>query len=205
MAEIDGIGNNSLYFTSLQAANSAAVRNQKTEKAKEADKLEKARKTSFTDALKKAGESQTFKLNGLPPEIQGMSIDEAGIFLRDAVDAAGDALSNNINAETLANFKKSVAQFITFVVENNFEEYRKDHPLAAKLKRRRLPAVKAPVNVFGNYNTVTTNIPQQLRIETINRKLDEITRDVLKRQIDNLKILSNIDEVKGLVVDILNG
>ena len=40
MAEVDGLGNNSLYFASLQAASSAAVRQQKSEKAKETKKIE---------------------------------------------------------------------------------------------------------------------------------------------------------------------
>lgn len=202
MAEVDGLGSNSFSLASLLAASSTAARNQKTEKANEAANVKKNR---FSDAIKNANKDQFLKMTGLPPEVQGMDIEEASIFLRDAVDTAGTALSHSLNNENLNNFKKAVSQFISFVVENNYEEYRKDHPVAAKLKRRQLPAQKPPVNVFGNYNTVPSNIPQQVRIEAINRKLDEIARDVLLRQSDNLKILSSINEVKGLVVDIYNG
>lgn len=203
MAEIDGLGNNSLYFASLQAASSAAVRQQKSEKAKETSSTSKSR---FSQILKKADEETVFSTRGLPPEIQGMSMEDAGIFLRDAVDNAGEMLKGNINAENLKAFKDAVSQFITFVVNNNFEEYRKDHPQVAKAKRLHRPEpLKMPVNVFSNYNTTPEKFPQSVRIQVINQKLDEITRDVLKRQSDNLKILSNINEVKGLVVDILNG
>ncbi len=206
MAEVEGLNSNSLYFASLQAANAAAVRQQKTEKAKEADKLNKARKSTFTDALKKADDEQAFSLKGLPPEIQGMSLDEAGIFLRDAVDAAGNELASVINAENLNNFKKAVAQFITFVVENNFEENRKEDPRVLIARKRGQPEpTLPPTAVFSTYNTQRRKINPKITIQVINQKLDEITRDVLKRQSDNLKILSNINEVKGLVVDILNG
>jgi len=203
MAEVDGLGNNSLYFASLQAANSAAVRQQKAEKAKETSNLKKSR---FAEALKKADEETVFETRGLPEEIRGMSMEDAGIYLRDAVDNAGEMLKGNMNAENLKAFKDAVSQFITFVVNNNFEEYRKDHPQVAKAKRLHRPEpLKMPVNVFSNYNITPEKFPQSVRIQVINQKLDEITRDVLKRQSDNLKILSSINEVKGLVVDILNG
>lgn len=203
MAEVDGLGNNSLYFASLQAASSAAVRQQKSEKAKETSSTQKSR---FSQILKKAEDETVLSTRGLPPEIQGMSMEDAGIFLRDAVDDAGEMLKENITAENLKAFKQAVSQFITFVVNNNFEEYRKDHPQVAKAKRLRRPEpFKMPVNVFSNYNITPEKFPQNVRIQVINQKLDEITRDVLKRQSDNLKILSSINEVKGLVVDILNG
>ncbi|MCQ2596952.1 MAG: YaaR family protein [Treponema sp.] len=203
MAEVEGLGNNSLYFASLQAASSAAVRQNKTEKAKESGNVKKSR---FADILKKTESENVISTKGLPPEIEGMNMEEAGIFLRDAVDAAGENLKNNITAENLKAFKEAVAQFVSFVVENNFEEYRKDHPQVEKAKRLKRPEpLKMPVNVFSNYNITPEKFPQRVRIQVINQKLDEITRDVLKRQSDNLKILSNIDEVKGLVVDILNG
>lgn len=203
MAEVDGLGNNSLFFASLQAASSAAVRQQKSEKAKETDTVKKSR---FSDILNKTSEESVKSTKNLPPEIENMSMEEAGIYLRDAVDMAGENLKNGINTENLKQFKEAVSQFITFVVDNNFEEYRKDHPQVIKAKKLHRPEpLKVPVNVFSNYNITPERFPQSVLVTTINQKLDEITRDVLKRQSDNLKILNNIDEVRGLVVDILNG
>ena len=204
MAEIDGLNGNSLYFASLQAASSAATRNQKTEKAKESANVKKSR---FAEILKKTDEEQTLTAKGLPPEIQGMSIEDAGIFLRDAVDTTGEILKSNINSENLKAFKQAVSQFITFVVENNFEENRKEDPKVLIARRKGLsePTLPPAPGVFSTYNTQRRKINPKITIKVINEKLDEITRDVLKRQSDNLKILSNINEIKGLVVDILNG
>jgi len=203
MAEVDGLGNNSLYFASLQAASSAAVRQQKTEKAKETGNLKKSR---FADVLKKTDSESLKSTKNLPPEVHNMSMEEAGVFLRDAVDNAGEALKANMTAENLTAFRTAVSQFISFVVDNNYEEYREDHPQVARAKRLRRPEpMKKPVNVFSSYNDTPEKFPQRLRIQVINQKLDEITRDVLKRQKDNLKILSNINELQGLVVDIIDG
>lgn len=204
MAELEGLRNNSYYLSSLQAASSAAVRNQKTEKAKETDKTKKSR---FADILKKTDENEAFSAKGLPPEIQGMNIEEAAVYLMDAVDTTGNSLKNNMTIENLNQFKKTLSQFITFVVDNNFEQHRQEDPRVLIARRRGLPEPMRPPAppTFSTYNTQTRKIDPKVTIKVINAKLDEITREMLKRQSDNLKILSNIDEIKGLVVDIING
>ena len=41
-------------------------------------------------------------------------------------------------------------------------------------------------------------------IDLVNKKLDEMTQATLENQIDNLKILAQINEIKGLIVDLIS-
>jgi uncharacterized protein YaaR (DUF327 family) len=41
-----------------------------------------------------------------------------------------------------------------------------------------------------------------ITVETIDKKLEELTELLLKEEIDNLSVASTIDEISGLVVDI---
>lgn len=201
--ELDGINSNSLLLASLQSASISQMRNQKTEKSKETGS---AKRTRFSDVLKTSREEEAFSTLGLPPEVQGMSLDEAAVFLRDAVDNAGNALSQQMTLENLSAFKKAVSQFVRFVVENNFEEQRQDDPRVARAKRLHRPEpTLQPVHVFSTYNNQPQKIPQKVLVQVINEKMDQITRDMLQTQSDNLKILKEIDEIKGLVVDLLHG
>src|SRR5574344_1579976 len=58
------------------------------------NEISKTRKPKFADFLKTEKETQPqFSVIGLPPEIAQMTIDEAAIYLKDAVDLAGNDLS----------------------------------------------------------------------------------------------------------------
>ena len=195
--EIDGINNNSLYLASLQSANIAQMKNQKAEKSKQTDKSKRA---SFSESLKLRKEEESLRARGLPEEIQGMSVEDAAIYLTDAVGNAGEALKANPNVETLAEFKKTVSQLISYLVENNFE-------VSQKAKKGYAP----PSQLFSKYNDRPSPKPPRTQVRKINEKLDQITRQMLQTQSDTLKmldknnILKTVDEIKGLVVDLLQG
>ena len=42
------------------------------------------------------------------------------------------------------------------------------------------------------------------RIEIINKKLDALAKETLSNQASNLKILAQVDEIKGLIVDLMS-
>ena len=186
MAEIDSLGN-SFYYAGVQNS-SSQLKNQK------ADKSQKTTKSRFSELLKGEKADETVQSNGLPPEIQTMSLDEAVIFLRDRVDLAGNDLSESSTQENLEKFKEAVGQFIKFIVENNFE---------VSSKRPRRPQFVSPIGVFSNYNSKPRLKDPKVQIEVINEKLDNLTRDMLSTQMSNLKILAQVNEIKGLVIDLL--
>lgn len=196
MAEVDSLGTNFYYAGTQSATNEALKKNQKNERTSS------ARKPKFSELLKsEAGENQTeIIMRGLPPEISGMSVDDAAIFLKDAVDNAGNDLSESLTKENIEKFKTSVRQFVTFVVSNNFE-------VTARRKKNRMGKdmiVPSRTNFFSNYTLPPHRIDPKYQIQIINAKLDEFTRATLENQIDNLKILAQANEIKGLIIDLMS-
>lgn len=196
MAEVDSLGTNFYYAGTQSATNEALKKNQKNERTSS------ARKLKFSELLKsEAGENQTeIIMRGLPPEISGMSVDDAAIFLKDAVDNAGNDLSESLTKENIEKFKTSVRQFVTFVVSNNFE-------VTARRKKNRMGKdmiVPSRTNFFSNYTLPPHRIDPKYQIQIINAKLDEFTRVTLENQIDNLKILAQANEIKGLIIDLMS-
>ena len=113
MSEINSVGS-SFYFSSLQQANIKAEKNDKKEKVS-------SKKIKFSDILKKNENLSDFELQGFPPEIADLSIEDAALYLKDQVDIIGDKFAESQNSETVMEFKNAVQQFVRFVVINNFE------------------------------------------------------------------------------------
>ncbi len=194
MAEIDSLGTN-YYYSGAQSSTNEALKKQK-----KSEKSGAVRKSRFSDLLKsdKTEDEAEAISKGLPPEIAGMSIEDAAIFLKDAVDNAGNDLSENLSKENIEKFKTSVRQFVTFVVNNNFN--------IDIIQRRFRPGKKIPPSrlfYFSDY-TVKPKVNPRVSIEIINKKLDELTRETLSMQMDNLKILAKANEIKGLIIDLMS-
>lgn len=198
MAEIDSLGANYYYSGVQNASNETIKRNQKKD---ETQKTGSARKIKFGEILKGEEKVQSsFATEGFPPEIADMSVEEAGIYLADAVSIAGNSLSENLNQQNLDNFKKSVSQFIRFVVSNNYQ-------INAHRKKDRLGRDKMTVSrttFFSNYSLPPHKVDPRLKIKVLNEKLDALTRETLSNQMNNLKILAQVNEIKGLIVDLMS-
>ena len=190
MAEIDSLGTN-FYYAGVQNSSNQALKNQKAEKS------QKTTKSKFSDLVKSNQSDNAEETNnGLPSIISTMSIEDAAIYLKDAVDNAGNDFSDNQSEENLEKFKSSVRNFIKFLVENNYE-------ISSYSKRLRRP-VPSRLFYFSSYS-VPPKKEQTIKFkaETINQKLDDLARETLSTQMDNLKILAQVNEIKGLVLDLL--
>ena len=87
-----------------------------------------------------------------------------------------------------------------FVVRNNYE-------VSSKRKKNRMGRdliVPSRTNFFSNYAIPPHVIDPKYQVTVINKKLDELTQATLETQKDNLKILSQINEIKGLIVDLIS-
>ena len=198
MAEIDSLGTNYYYSGVQNASNEAIKRNTKNE---ETEKTGKARKLDFGKLLKNQETEETqFIAEGLdlPPEVRAMSIDDAAVFLADAVSMAGNDFSDQQTQENLERFKKSVSQFIRFVIVNNFNVSNINSP------KKRRPQQPPRLFVFSDYSLPKGNPIQKVSIEIINKKLDELVKETLSAQSNNLKILEQVNEIKGLIVDLMS-
>ena len=197
MAEIDSLGANYYYSGVQNATNEAIKRNTKKEESRKADKT---KKLDFGKLLKgDEVEEPQFIADGLPIEVRSMSIDDAAVYLADAVSLAGNDFSGEQTQENLEKFKTAVSQFIRFVIVNNFSvdiKKRKARPGKARQPSR--------LFVFSDYSMPPANPKPRVSIEVINEKLDALARETLSAQSNNLKILAQVNEIKGLIVDLMS-
>lgn len=167
----------SLYFQAAQSAGQqAAAQAKKSEKT--------SRKISFADSLKRGKEEAELLADGLPAEIAGMDAEDAIVFLKDAADVAGDALKEQQTAETIQEYRTKIGQFLKYIERNNFEV----------LEKRR----------FGR-NRRGRPLPPYHQIRIINQKLENLAVDMLYNHARNLDILARIEELNGMIVDLLAG
>ena len=197
MAEIDSLGAN-YYYSGVQNATNEQIK--RNTKKKEVRKGSITKKLDFGKLLKgEEIEEPQFVAEGLPPEVKAMSVDDAAVYLADAVGNAGNAFSDNQTQENLENFKTAVSQFIRFVVVNNYN-------VTIKQKRPRPGKAGQPSRlfVFSDYSVPPQKKNPRFSVEIINQKLDALARETLSNQSDNLKILAQVNEIKGLIVDLLS-
>lgn len=183
MSSIDPLSS-SMYFSA------AATVSRETQKQKGSTKTDKTKKTLFSSMVEKQQEIEELASAGLPPELAGLSEEEAVSFLKDAVDVAGDELEENMTAENFAKFRRSVSQFLKYIEKNNYE--------VAKIKR------------FGRERTYRGTSPffaekrkpePYVQVQVVNRRLDELATMILQNHTDRIQMLTKVDEIKGLIVD----
>ena len=166
---------NSLYF----AAAVSASQNQTARELK--NKKDEKIGSKFTSLLKDKQEENYLISIGLPPEISGMSTDDAVTFLQDELAAAGDELGLNATPQAFDRYKKAVGQFIKFLEKNNYTIEIHNRP-----QRRRGKAVKPAIQVVA-----------------INEELDKLAYGLWYNQLDKLKLLEKVHQINGLVIDLL--
>ena len=177
MNSIDPTSNGLYYNATQAAANQAAAQAM----AQKAEKEKAVKKPAFTSMVSKRQEENLLASQGLPPEIAGLSQEDALIWLKDQLDMAGDALGENASGQNLDNYKKAVSHFIKFMQKNNFvlEEHKR----------------------FGRSRTGKKKDPA-IWIQTIDKKLEQLNYDIWYNHLDKLKLLEKIHEINGLVVDL---
>ena len=175
---IDSVGfqNQSLYFQAAQAASQQAMQQSKKSEKSIFSKL------SFADTLKKSKEEALLVSEGFPAEIAGMDDESAIVFLKDAADLASDQLRDNQSIENIENYRKKIGQFLKYVERNNFEVIEK-----RRFGRSRLGRTLAPY----------------VQVQVINQKLNNLASDMLYNHNKNLNLLASIEEINGLIVDLI--
>ncbi len=182
MNSIDSL-NSSLFFSA------AAVNAKQIQKEQENSKIKKDKKKIFSSMLEKNQEMESLVSAGLPPQIAGLSLEDAVVYLKDAVDIAGDELSEKINNASIAKFRQAVGQFLKFVEKNAYDIS----------TRKRLGKTK--VKGISPYFSEVRDRDPYVQINIVNKKLAELTEMILQNHADKLKVLAQVDEIKGMIVD----
>lgn len=178
MAEISSVSQTSPYFIATQEAAKQQAKQRKLQV-----KAERLQRKSFSSALRKSQEEQSLASEGLPPDIAGMDEEAAVIFLKDAVDIAGDELKSDQTLAALQNYRMKVGQLMKYLVRNNFEV----------LEHKR----------YGRNRKTGKAADSYVQIKLINEKLDRLTSDMLYNHAKNLDLLSRVEEINGLIIDVL--
>ncbi len=100
--------------------------------------------------------------------------------LLDNVYEVGEELKSSPTVENIRRYKEVIADFIDFIVDESIMLEEKVSGVKI-LKRKRFTLVKV-----------------------INTKLESLAAEVLRTQRDQLRILSQIEEINGLLVDLIS-
>jgi uncharacterized protein YaaR (DUF327 family) len=95
------------------------------------------------------------------------------------IDKQGKHLSSHIDISELKTYKRLVMEFLDEAVRGS-SRFSKESFLDRRGRHR----------VFAS-------------VKTINEKLEQLTREVLKSEHDNLQILGRIEDIRGLVLDLI--
>lgn len=98
--------------------------------------------------------------------------------LIDRIDFLGKSLAQKMDLPTLKEYKKAIKELLGYTVYSSHEYFSES-----------LFSRKGRHKVFGI-------------VKKIDEKMDMLTQEILKKESDNLKVLSYIGEIKGLLVDL---
>ncbi|MCR4743057.1 MAG: YaaR family protein [Treponema sp.] len=194
MAEIDSLSSSYLY-AGIQSST------RKAQKEKEAEKTAKSSKIKFSELINQQSKTNESKETLFPKEIEGMEAIEAALYLRDQAELASNQLSAELTMDNLMIFKDKIRQFLTFVAKNNFQV--KTTTLINR--RTKQPVKRSPLPIFSSYE-IPAQVVTKTSFNIIDEKLDQLTRDMLELQQtkDNLKLLEEINEIKGMIINLLD-
>jgi uncharacterized protein YaaR (DUF327 family) len=99
--------------------------------------------------------------------------------LLERIDMQAQKLSERLDIAELKRYRTLVTEFIDLSVKHS-SEYHREHTLDGKGRHR----------IFG--------IVKKIDIE-----LENLTREVIKGQKDNIGVLAKLDDIRGLLVDII--
>ena len=91
----------------------------------------------------------------------------------DKIKEAGERLKQTKTKEDVVEYKLQIQAYLAFVLEN-FYRIRQDYEMGRML----------------------------IRVEIINKKIEELTAALLEQQKGNIEIVGKIDEITGLLLDL---
>ncbi|MDR1066329.1 MAG: YaaR family protein [Clostridiales bacterium] len=122
-----------------------------------------------------SGDRFSFTLDRLAEE----GVAERVRALVDEITAIGENISERMDIRRLKDYRFKISEFINEVVTHS-REFARENFLDSRGRHR----------VFGI-------------VRLIDEKLDELARELIKKEKDRLLILEKTDEIRGLVMDIL--
>jgi uncharacterized protein YaaR (DUF327 family) len=145
-----------------------------------------AKKSVFQSLFEKEQTNDEIALRDLT-EIAGLDDTAAIVVLKDRLDESGERLKERGATEDFAAYKTAVQHFVKFVVTKNFAV---DSETVSRMKRNSAGVMEKKAHVY-------------MRIQVIDKKLDQLAAEVLVNHQDKISLLAKINEINGLVVNLL--
>ena len=143
---------------------------------KKAGKKEKAQRKSFSQLVESAAESE-----GAAQEDPGQPDSRQGIqALLEGVFASGETLKKAPTLDTIRDYRQKVKDFVKYVVRHSVQVEETTSGLNI-LKRKRFTLLRV-----------------------IDEKLEALASSVLAGQKEQISILAQIDQINGLLVDLVS-
>ncbi|GHV58294.1 hypothetical protein AGMMS49579_25540 [Spirochaetia bacterium] len=158
--------------------NPASYANVKTESKKAQDKstVQKGQRSRFSSILETTREEAAAEL-GTPQELPVS--EEAVNHLLDDVRSAGDELRNRPFPEEIIRYKRAVRDFLHYIVENGYTTEQQTSGTNL-LKRKKFTLV-----------------------QVADKKLEDMAAMLMTSQMNQLELLARLEEITGLLVDLL--
>ena len=99
--------------------------------------------------------------------------------LKKKIDEQGEQLSERVDVKEYEKYRKLIREFVDEIVSNGYTFERED-AYAARGRHRYIATVRI-----------------------LDEKLDELGKEVMKEHADNIEILSKIDDIRGLLMDMM--
>lgn len=157
-----------------------------THSRKSHQKLDKSKKSESKHISKTFNETLSEARTELETTQSAESMDNDALLvqLQDAVFSAGDTLKRKTTLETIQEYKNSVAALLKYVVSHTYD------------------FKKTPDSRYTMYSRKPKSIKSST-IRIIDERLEKFTKDLISNQLSQLDILKRIDEIKGLIIDML--
>ena len=99
--------------------------------------------------------------------------------LKEKIDEQAQRLSDKVDVREYEKYRKLIREFIDEIVSNGYTFTRED-AYASRGKHRYIATVKV-----------------------VNEKLDALGKEVMKEHADTIEILNKIDDIRGLLLDLM--
>ena len=143
------------------------------------NRTDTSRFTAHGSEVRRADESDTLlfrrTLTDLTQEMHAAHLQE----MKKKIDEQGSRLSDKVDIKEFEKYRKLIREFIDEIVSNGYTFSRED-AYASRGRHRYIATVKI-----------------------VDEKLDELGKEVLKEQADKIEILSKIDDIRGLLLDLM--
>ena len=99
--------------------------------------------------------------------------------LKDKIDEQGKKLSDKVDMKEFEKFRKLIREFLDEIVSNGYT-FTKEDAYASRGRHRYIATVKI-----------------------VDEKLDALGKEVMQEHADTIEILSKIDDIRGLLLDLM--